>query len=627
MIALRALGPVDVSVDGRAAPPELLWRKNLALLVYLARSPRRTRTRDHLVGLFWGDKPESSARHSLREAIRVLRQAGTEQAIETDADQVRLADGALTSDVEDFERHVAAGQWPAAAALAAGDFLEGFSLADAPGFEDWLSAERLAIRRRMVDALVQCADTLQRAGDARTAGDRARRALALDAASDAAVRALMRSLALHGERNAAVAAYESFARQLQQQVGTEPDSATRRLAEQIRRERAWRESGPVARGAESRRAPLVGRDEGLSRVLDLWTACRGGQATVVLIEGDAGAGRTRFAEEIATRCRLDGAVSAEVRGAPADRAEPWAGVMGLADGGLLSAGGIGAAPAEALAAFATRLEAWGDRFPAARKADPRAPGPALTAVAGAAAAEQPLVLLLDDAHWLDGASLEAVHGMARDLAGLPVMIVLTALRQPPRDEIDQLRARLGRDTAGALITLEPLGPAGLLALAQWAMPSFDAVEQDRLARRIGADSAGLPLLAVELLHAVALGLDLSTTPRAWPEPQRTLDQTLPGDLPDSVVAAIRIGFRRLGKDAQTALAAAAVLGDRAEPARLASATGLAPDVLAAALDEAEWQRWLTADGRGYAFVARVARDVVARDMVTAGQRRRFLEQA
>jgi predicted ATPase len=248
-------------------------------------------------------------------------------------------------------------------------------------------------------------------------------------------------------------------------------------------------------------------------------------------------------------------------------------------------------------------------------------------VVGAAAAEQPVVLLLDDAHWLDGASLDAVHSLARDLADLPVMIVLTALRQPPRDEIDLIRARLGRDAAGAAITLEPLGPAGLLALTQWAMPSFGAVEQDRLARRIAADSAGLPLLAVELLHAVALGLDLNSTPRAWPEPHRTLDQTLPGDLPDSVVAAIRIGFRRLSKDAQTALAAAAVLGDRAEPIRLAAATGLAPDALATALDEAEWQRWLTADGRGYAFVAGVARDVVARDMVTAGQRRRFLEQA
>jgi DNA-binding SARP family transcriptional activator len=41
MISCRLLGPPDLTVDGGAPPAELLWRKNLALLVYLALSPRR----------------------------------------------------------------------------------------------------------------------------------------------------------------------------------------------------------------------------------------------------------------------------------------------------------------------------------------------------------------------------------------------------------------------------------------------------------------------------------------------------------------------------------------------------------------------------------------------------------
>jgi len=39
MIVVRTLGPADVSVNGAAAPAKLLWKKNLALLIYLARSP------------------------------------------------------------------------------------------------------------------------------------------------------------------------------------------------------------------------------------------------------------------------------------------------------------------------------------------------------------------------------------------------------------------------------------------------------------------------------------------------------------------------------------------------------------------------------------------------------------
>jgi hypothetical protein len=180
---------------------------------------------------------------------------------------------------------------------------------------------------------------------------------------------------------------------------------------------------------------------------------------------------------------------------------------------------------------------------------------------------------------------------------------------------------------GVAVRLAPLPSTALQALARWAFPSYSEVEIDRVARRVATDSAGLPLLAVELFHAVALGLDLHRTAGAWPAEHHTLDQTLPGDLPDAVVAAIRIGFRRLGKDAQTALAAASVLGERAEVRTLAKATGFAPERLAAALDEAEWQRWVAADARGYSFVARIVRDCIAREMLTEGQRRRVLEAA
>ena len=111
----------------------------------------------------------------------------------------------------------------------------------------------------------------------------------------------------------------------------------------------------------------------------------------------------------------------------------------------------------------------------------------------------------------------------------------------------------------------------------------------------------------------------------WPQPFRTMEQTYPSDLPDSVVAAIRIGYRRLSRPAQTLLAAASVLDERCETDLLSLATGLEGYELHEALDELEWNRWLVAELRGYAFVARIVRDVVSRDMLTPGQRRRIEE--
>jgi hypothetical protein len=49
--------------------------------------------------------------------------------------------------------------------------------------------------------------------------------------------------------------------------------------------------------------------------------------------------------------------------------------------------------------------------------------------------------------------------------------------------------------------------------------------------------------------------------------------------------------------------------------------------MAVALDELEWHRWLVYDRRGYTFAARVVQKVVARDMLTPGQRQRVLEAA
>jgi hypothetical protein len=186
---------------------------------------------------------------------------------------------------------------------------------------------------------------------------------------------------------------------------------------------------------------------------------------------------------------------------------------------------------------------------------------------------------------------------------------------------------VGRDVPGVAVRLGPLPSAALQSLARWAFPTYGEVEIDRIARRVSTDSAGLPLLAVELFHAVALGLDLHGTAGAWPAEHHTLDATLPGELPDAVVAAMRIGYRRLGKDTQTVLAAASVLGERVDVALLAKVTALPTDRLADALDEAEWQRWLAADARGYTFVARIVRDCVAREMLTEGQRRRVLAAA
>lgn len=637
MITCRTLGPADVRVDGRSAPAELLWRKNLALLIYLARSPRRRRSRQHLIGLLWADRDERAARHSLVEALRVLRHLVGDDKLTTEADSIELAGDGVELDVDAFERAVASGDVAGASDMVAGEFLEGFGIDDASAFEDWLATERSAWRRRGVEVLARSADELLAGGQVPEATRRAERAAALDPWSEAALRASMRCLCLSGNRAAALQRYEVLTGRLAAELQSQPEEATVQLARRIRQDRSLGLATSATRSdtakelALSRRAPLVGRERELSSIVEAWDTCRSRrEAHAVVILGDSGTGKTRLVEEILDRSRLDGAAVVELRAVEADLSQPWDGVYGLARGGLLDTAGVAGAPPAALANFARRLPDWQERYArAVTGIEPEPVGEAIIDVLRAALDEQPVAMAVDDVHWLDHDSLATVLRMLRDLASAPLLVILTSTQQERRDELDDLRSRLGpgRDVAGVSLALSPLSKQAQAQLARWALPSYTDSEIGRLARRLAADSAGYPLLSVELLHAIASGLDLDSTTEVWPAPLRTLSQTAPGGLPDSIVAAIRIGFNRLSPDAQRVLAAASVLEHRSSPEILTRATGLPRAQVDQALDELEWQRWLSFESRGYVFVARIVREVVARDMIMPGARQRVLSAA
>jgi DNA-binding SARP family transcriptional activator len=622
------LGPLDVTVNGAAAPAELLWRKNLALLLYLARAPTHSCTREHAIGLLWPDKDDAAARQSVREAIRVLRHCVGEDRLKTHGDQIELLDDAVELDTDRFERLVAQRDWTHATPLIGGEFVEGFTIPDASAFEDWLMAERWHWRGRAMDALMRHAEERLAAGDVLGADEPARRALQLDPLSEHAVRVLMRRLALAGDRSGALELFEQFSRRAQRDGSSTLEPETRALVERLQRARAWhlpKDAVSPARSVAWRRAPLLGRERELATALAQWQQARAGRFAMLVIDADPGGGKTRFAEEVSARVALDGGVVVATRAVPADLEHAMSAVLSLARGGLLDAPGIAAAQPAALATLARHASEWAERFP---NQTPEAGWTVEDAVVESlrvTSAEQPLLLLFDDAQWIDPASYALIERLARDLARAPILVVLATTPEPAPLKLAELRARIGRDIAGAAIPLGKLTGDTLRSLVQWALPAYSGDAADRLSRRIEADSAGLPLLAVEICHAMAQGLDLETTNGAWPHPLRTLDSTFPGDLPDTIVAAIRVSFRCLSKPAQHALAAAAVLGERVAASRIGRAAGLEGDGLYAALDELEWRRWLVAEPRGYAFVARIVRDVVARDMVTEGQRQRMIE--
>jgi DNA-binding SARP family transcriptional activator len=72
-LSLQLLGAPAVRVAGVPAAADVLWRKHLARMAYLALSPDLVRSRAHLQALRRPEKDAAHARHSLNEAVRRLR--------------------------------------------------------------------------------------------------------------------------------------------------------------------------------------------------------------------------------------------------------------------------------------------------------------------------------------------------------------------------------------------------------------------------------------------------------------------------------------------------------------------------------------------------------------------------
>ncbi len=579
MIRLELLGPPELEVDGEPPPRELTWRKNVGLLVYLARSPRGQRSRDHLAEVFWPGRDEKDARHSLNEALRVVRKHLPEGGLETEMDQVTLDRSVLSIDVRDFTEALEADDPGGAEALIRGSFMEGFGIPDSNAFEDWLSAERRSWRGHFVRVLMSVAGTALAEGDlvaARRAADRAR---AIDPHADAPVRVLMESDALAGNPSSAIALFQTFADRLSAELGLEPPPPLSALAERIREQpelvgEELRQEEP----ALSRRFPLTGRGEQLKQALESIRRCkRDGEPMLLIVIGPAGSGKTRLGEEIAMRARLEGFDLAQIRCDTGDREDPSA----------------------------------------------------VTQLASEMTDRAPVLLSVDDAHHLGTDACAALAPTDRNFGEHAVAVLLSATSDPPSPALDAMAEKIGRDYAGHLLKLTPLDQADLVRLSRRVLPEWEGSQIERLSRRLYRDTGGLPLLAVDMLHALRLGLEPGSEdeePAPWPEPARTMDQTFPADIPAPLVAAIRVGFRRLPVDAQETLKAGSLLGERFTVDEVGRGLDMDGDRLFAALDELEWRRWLVAEPRGYSFVARLHRDVVERDMMTKGQRRRLRER-
>jgi len=222
------------SGDGKALA--LPTRKDRLLLAYLALSAGKPQTRDRLAGLLWGDRAETQARDSLKQALAGIRQAFRQAGLDpvhADRDSVTLLPDGIAVDAVDFARLAAeAGACVRSAALYRGDLLDGIDGVTAE-FEEWLRPERQrlgALAARVVEELALPGAPAAAADEAIRLGNSL---LARDRLCEPVYRALMQVHARRGERTEALKLYAACRDALKQDLGVAPDARTEELYRDI----------------------------------------------------------------------------------------------------------------------------------------------------------------------------------------------------------------------------------------------------------------------------------------------------------------------------------------------------------------------------------------------------------
>lgn len=555
-LVLSLLGPPTARMADGTPLPALYGSKCLALLTFLALE-RRPHAREELAALLWGDCAEDAARASLRQSLHrlhaalgdglMLRRQTVELTVPATGDVLRFLE------TVDAEPRVAAG-------IDVSRFLAGFSVRHAPAFDDWAADTRRALLRRAEHAFATLARAAMEASHWEKAAEWAERRLQLEPLSDEAVAVRLEALYCAGDRGAALADFAGYRERLRRELGCAPSRALLELARRIEhdgvRTPVPRPSAPVESPAEALvfASPLIGREEPWRGLIAAWMGLQQeGIGRVVLVEGEAGEGKSRLAEEFLRWAAVGGGTVLRGRCYDAHDGVPYGPVVEALRGALDAPGLAGTAP-EWLAEAMRLLPELRQRFPAI--AAPAAPDEAgargrlfegIAQVVLALSAERPVAFALDDLHWGDAGSCTLLHFLVRRLEQAPVLWLVTIT--PGEMEREAAPARLWRvlrSRSGAVTAaLEPLGVAAIGRVVR-AMGQADAPPvAERFAERVRAATGGNPFHVVELLktlHAEGL-LQPAAEGRGWSVAGTVVEEgapelPIPGPVHDAVAERI-----------------------------------------------------------------------------------------
>ncbi len=613
----RILGPLEVLRGDGSLP--LGGAKQRALLAALLLHANEVVSSDRLIEELWGDHPPETGGKALQVRISELRKLLEPDRGRGEPNRLLLTrpPGYLLRlepeqlDLTRFERlwseaRDALGRDEAAGARAKLDdalaLWRGGALADL-AYEPFAQVEiarldelRLAALEDRIDADLALGRHAEVVGEleARIAERPLRERLR---------RQLMLALYRSGRQAEALEAYRETRRVLVEELGIEPS----RWLQELERAILTQDSSlDLKAGSSSARTiattpaaavprqrgdrdlqeplPLVGRDEELATLVEALEAGLAGEASLSLVAGEPGIGKSRLVDEITSRARARGATVVwgrcwEAGGAPAFW--PWVQALRAyvrdSDPDRLR-GELGAGAAD-IAQILPGLRELFAELPAPPTLDPEGARFRLfdstASFLRAAGEAQPLVVALDDLHAADAPSLLLLRFLARELRGARI-VILGAYRDTEAGAGSVLAEAIGELRREPITRVVRVSGLGLAEVASLIEQITGAPPDERLVVALHRETEGNPLFVGELVRLLASEGHLEEAAGAAWEPS----------IPQSLREVIGHRLRHLSDDCKRLLSVASVLGRDFRLDTLERVSGRSGEELLDGLDEA-----------------------------------------
>lgn len=583
-------------------------RKAIALIAYLA-VQSGFQSRDTLSALLWPESDQAGARGALRRTLSVLHKAlgGTGLHIEREA--VTLSQAGVWCDLLVFEAAFAEcrahGHTPnevcnrcleplsQAVSVYKGDFMQGFTLRDSSDFDEWQFQQSEHLRRKYAQTL----EKLIRLNNDRKRTDKAleyaQRWLGLDPLHEPAHRQLILLYASSGQRSMALRQYRECVRILDQELGVPPLEETTRLYQMVMENRISSESAlvrsvlqPALKPAQQRSTasdiplPLVGRDAEFQHMHACYQALcdHGKSGRLMVIEGEAGSGKTYLANTFLTRMSAGTTRTLLVRCYESEINLAYAPLIRVLRTALVSEDTRVLIPDHWFSELVRLL-------PELLIARPELPPLLTTESIGAQGrlfealtqvffmliqGDKPGILAFEDVQWADQASLDVLAYLTKQLAEHRQMVLLTWRTEDiPRTHRLQTmlleQNRIGVETT--VLRLPRLDVRSVHDL----IDALNLKGDEDLAERLHQESEGLPLFLTEYLRLIRGG-NHAVTDSDW-------------SLPLGIQDLLRSRLSPLNETARQLLGAAAVIGRRFDADLLRESSGRSEEETVDGLDE------------------------------------------